>query len=394
MGRHGAGFVRHMMGKLRSEELSTLQVAEELGVTNRRVRQLYRDYLRCCGRGDQSNWRPGLSGGYHRKKISQEVQALWRKMLSVKPPAPYAFVASESLRLFDFLVHRATVRRWAMSSGLAHSGPKKRQRLASIKRWQCAEVGALWQLDATPHRWFGEEDHIFPLLDMVDDCSRVIVGSRLYPQECLMAYMDLFKRSFEEYGLPLALYVDFHSFFFSKVPENLTYIGEALRRYDVTLKYAPTPQAKGKIERQHQFWQNRLPSYFAAEGIHRIDTANSHIDPLRLHHNHKEIHRELNMTPEKAWSTAKREKRFVLRPFRPDPWWTYVWSVRQKVRVAMDGTVCIGSNKLRIGNRPNTWVLRCDQPNGTTTFLANEPGSGGKPIILLKYEGSKPFWTL
>lgn len=43
-------------------------------------------------------------------------------------------------------------------------------------------------------------------------------------------------------GLPLALCVDYHSFCFSSVPEALTQLGTALR-------YAPTPQAKGKIER-------------------------------------------------------------------------------------------------------------------------------------------------
>lgn len=45
-----------------------------------------------------------------------------------------------------------------------------------------------------------------------------------------------------EVGLPLALCVDYHSFCFSSVPEALTQLGTALR-------YAPTPQAKGKIER-------------------------------------------------------------------------------------------------------------------------------------------------
>jgi len=68
---------------------------------------------------------------------------------------------------------------------------------------------------------------MYPLLDMLDDCSRVIVGARLYPRECLLAYMDFLPRAFEEYGFPLALYVDYHSFFFSKLPDNLTYLAEA-----------------------------------------------------------------------------------------------------------------------------------------------------------------------
>jgi hypothetical protein len=48
-------------------------------------------------------------------------------------------------------------------------------------------------------------------------------------------------------------------------------LGAALRFYEVSLDYAPTPQAKGKIERAHQFWQKRLPALFAAEQITRLE---------------------------------------------------------------------------------------------------------------------------
>jgi len=393
MGRHGAGHVRYLMGKLRVSELNTRQLAEELGVTKRRISQLYKEYLEFCAQGKDSVWEPGKSGGYRGHVIPEEVANLWRKMLGVKPPAPYAFIASEALRRYQFRVDRATARRWAFKAGYAHADPPKKP-IAAVRRWQCSEVGALWQLDATPHRWFVPETDSYPLLDMVDDCSRVIVGARLYPQECLMAYVDFLARSFEEYGLPLVLYVDFHSFFFSRIPDTLTYLGEALRRYDISLKYAPTPQAKGKIERQHQFWQNRLPSYFSTEGIDQLEPANRHLDPLRQHHNTQELHRELNMIPHEAWSKAKREKRYVLRPFQTDPWWKYIWSVRQRVRVGIDGSVSAGSVRLKIAGRYNSWVLRCDHPDGSMTFLANEPSSGGKPIILLKYQGTKPLWSI
>lgn len=382
------------MGKLRVRELNVHEVADGLEITERRVRQLYREYLEGCARGNEQVWAPGKSGGYQGRVIPEAVAALWRKLFMAHPPAPYAFAASEALRIQQFRVDRATVRRWALQVGCAHAGPRVRKPRAPVRRWQCADIGALWQLDATPHRWFGADVDSYTLLDMIDDCSRVIVGARLYPHECLMAYMDFLPRAFEEYGLPLALYVDFHSFFFSKIPDNLTYLGTALLRYGVSLKYAPTPQSKGKIERLHQFWQNRLPSYFSAEGIRHIEAANVHLDPLRHHHNSEEIHREIQMTPDHAWHQAKRASRCVLRPFKLDPWWTYVWSVRQRTRVDLDGTVSAGSVRLKINARVLSWVLRCDHSDGSTSFLANEPKSGGKPIVLLKYQGHKPLWTL
>jgi hypothetical protein len=50
--------------------------------------------------------------------------------------------------------------------------------VASVRRWQCAEVGTLWQLDASSHRWFAENEESFAMLNMLDDCSRVITGAR------------------------------------------------------------------------------------------------------------------------------------------------------------------------------------------------------------------------
>ena len=55
--------------------------------------------------------------------------------------------------------------------------------------------------------------------------------------------------------------------FFAQNPDALTQLGWALKFYDISFLYAPTPQAKGKIEREHQFWQGRLPPYFASEEI-------------------------------------------------------------------------------------------------------------------------------
>ncbi|MGD0650453.1 MAG: hypothetical protein ABSA97_04845 [Verrucomicrobiia bacterium] len=84
--------------------------------------------------------------------------------------------------------------------------------------------------------------------------------------------MDFLGRVFQAVGLPLCLYVDYHSFFFSAVHDALTQLGTALSFYEVSLDDAPTPQA--------------------------------------------------------AWNLAKKEQRFVLRPAPRCPWWPYVFSVR------------------------------------------------------------------
>lgn len=395
MGRQGAGYVRYLLACFRRGELKAEEGAEELGISACWFRHLYAEYLGACAEGHEEEWQPGKSGGAHHKaQIPAAVAELWRKLLTSKPPAAYSFAASEAERRCSYLVDRATVRRWALTQSLAHPRVHRRER-TPVRRWQCQEAGALWQLDVSPHHWFGKQHGLLPLYDMVDDCSRLMTGTWLYPRECLLAYLDFLRRAFEAYGLPVALYVDFHSYFFTAIPDNLTYLGEALRFYDISFKYASTPQAKGKIERQHQFWQNRLPCYFAAEGIDQIDGANHHIEQLRLHHNRHEVHRELQMTPQEAWDRACQEKRCVLRPRPPSAWWPFIWSIRVPVRVGIDSTVPVGASRLKTHLSPFSKVIRCEHPDGSFTFLAQPPGSGGKPIVLLRYEHhGTPSWRV
>jgi hypothetical protein len=252
-----------------------------------------------------------------------------------------------------------------------------------VRRWQVQQIGQLWQYDATPHRWFAALSQQPPRLEIIDDHSRLLPLARLYPRETLLAHLDFLSAAFATHGLPLALYVDYHSFFFTHQPEAFTQLGAALRFYEVSLRYAPTPQAKGKIERAHDFWQKRLPALFAAEHVATLPEANRLIDALRLHHNAKEKHREIASTPQAAWELASKENRSAMRPTPKCPWWPYVWSVRSQTRVAPDGRIALAAQRLRIDRPPGTTVTRCLHPNGDHSVLLAPPTKGKLPILLL-----------
>ena len=370
-----------MLAGFRAEELRAQPAAERLGLSRAQFYRLYSDYLSACAHHQESHWKPGVSGGDHVPEWPPEVEALLRKRLSSKPPASYSFAASEVLRLCDYKLDRAQVRRWAIHNHLAHSRPNHRP-TAPIKRWQRSHIGELWQLDATPHAWFPNCSQLFPMLNMLDDCSRVFTGSKIYEREFLLAYLDFLPAAFIEHGLPLELYVDFHSLFFTHDPEALTQLGQALHFYGVSFRYAPTPQAKGKVERSHFFWQERLPAYFASEQISDIEQANPHIQSLRLHRNQHEVHRELQMKPQQAWNLALKEKRSQLRPVPRCPWWPFVWSIRTPIKVGPDGRVPIGTQRLRVQARPGTKLILCHHPSGNHSLLASQPDLNANPLIL------------
>jgi hypothetical protein len=85
------------------------------------------------------------------------------------------------------------------------------------------------------------------LLNILDDATRLNTGARLYPTESLLAHLDFLSRVFQTHGLPLALYVDYHSVFYTHNPDAFTQLGQALHFYGVKLLYAPTPQAKESV---------------------------------------------------------------------------------------------------------------------------------------------------
>lgn len=376
-----------MFLRLRAGEIDVAAVAAELGVSGSRIYQLRTDYLRACAAGRADLWQPGLSGGDHRPAWPDAVVALASRLLSSSPKSSYSAVASELSRRLDFTTDRATVRRWAIAHSLA---PDTRFKTPAkpVRRWQVRDFGALWQYDATPHAFLPGSEDKQVLLNILDDATRLNTGARLYRSESLAAHLDFLSSAFLAHGLPLALYVDYHSFFFTHTPDAFTQLGAALKFYGVTLRYAPTPQAKGKIERRHDYWQKRLPAIFAADSIRALEPANALLQSLLAHANQREFHRELGSTPNAAHRAALDQNHSAIRPAPACPWWRLVWSLRSSVLVGDDGKVPVRSLRLSIDSPPRSRVVKCQLFDGDIFFLKSHPKIGAKPSVLLH---SPPF---
>ena len=133
------------MARFRKGLLSAGDATGELHLSRSRFYVLYADFLRACAQRRQHSWVPGSSGGKHHPAWPGEVCDLLRKLLRARPPASYSFAASEVHRRHQLKLDRASVRRWALTQGLApdarHMG---RQGLAR----RHAEVAAEGAADA------------------------------------------------------------------------------------------------------------------------------------------------------------------------------------------------------------------------------------------------------
>lgn len=363
-------------------QVAALDAAASLGISRSRLYQLKTEYLRARAEGRLASWAPGRSGGDHLPDWPAGVQDLLRHALAAG--YTYAFAASEAQRLFGWRIDRSQVRHWALAKGVAEP-PRKPRQPAHLRRWQRANIGELWQLDEQADPWFGPGHPAVPVFDMLDDCSRVQVGCMMFPRETLRAYILFLRTCFERYGLPLKIYVDRASFFRADQAGAHTQLERRLLFYGVSFMLANSPEAKGKVERVHQVWQDRLEPYFRLNGIGPdadLTEINGHLDALRLHRNAHERHREIGCTPTAAWETALTEGRSKLRPVPEDPWWPYVWSDRTVVMVGPRGVVQWNGLSMPTQGRHGERVVVCDHLDGTVSVLRHEPAKGASPVVL------------
>ena len=385
--RLGVADIRNTLATFCKGTLSSDQACEALGIGKTRLYQLRSDFLLAKASGKTSQWVPKSSGGNHMPLWSDDVQNFLKKALSHH--YSYAFAASEVLRLFHQKLDRAQVRHWAQLQGFVPPVPKPRPP-AHVRRWQRSYIGELWQLDATTEHWFGATQPAFTLLNMLDDCSRLQLSCNLYAHECVSSYIHLFYNAFMQFGLPLQIYVDQASFFRSDSPERQTQLAQRLKFYDISFVLANSPEAKGKVERIHQVWQSRLPSYFKLNSLcpdTPLSTLNQHLEALRIHRNSHELHREINQTPLHAWTRALKDHRTKLRPVPRDPWWEYVWADWAPALVGPRGHILLGNLDIptQVHNGTRVWVYY--HIDGSFSILSNKPSHSSFPSLLFS---SKP----
>ena len=375
--RLGVAHVRDTVKSFSEGSISLAQALSELDIGKTRLYELKRDFLCAKAMGTSEDWVPGSSGGNHMQAWPVEVQAYLRRVLGAYSNADrysYAFAASELGRKFGFSVDRGQVRHWAIDHGIKSFLEKPRV-TPHVRRWQRTNIGELWQLDATPDYFFGREHSQLYLIDMLDDCSRLQVGCSLYNHERVDSYLHLFYKAFMRYGLPLQIYVD-KATFFCKGDGSDTQLAKRLRFYGITFLCANTPAAKGKIERVHQVWQDRLPRYFKNEGLSvniPLEVVNDRIDSLVDYRNDFEVHSEIRMTPRAAWEKALAEGRSKIRPIPDDGWWELVWAQWSGIVIGPGGKAVVDGMWCPTGCANGTCCWLCRHVDGSFSIVLNKP---------------------
>lgn len=152
---------------------------------------------------------------------------------------------------------------------VAHNLPRKKRRAQRRfeRRERKPQVGMLVQQDTSIHDWFSVGKKCALIAD-IDDANNEVVYCHFFPSDGTLPNMLAMKTVVEKKGIPVAFYVDRASHFKTTRHESIhvqlkgnydeTQIGRALGDIGSTLMLALSPQAKGRIERLFETFQDRL----------------------------------------------------------------------------------------------------------------------------------------
>ena len=176
---------------------------------------------------------------------------------------------------------RSTVRRVLLAGGV-RSPRRRRARRRYLRRARYPQEGMLLQIDGSRHDWLEGRGPRLTLIGAVDDATGMVPFALFREQEDAQGYMLMLKEVIERCGVPLALYSDRHSIF-QRSPletesrdEQLrgrrepTQFARALAELGIELILAHTPQAKGRVERAWDTFQDRLVSEMRLAGTATI----------------------------------------------------------------------------------------------------------------------------
>ena len=129
-------------------------------------------------------------------------------------------------------------------------------------------------------------------MTMIDDATNTRL-SRFYEAETIEAGMGVFSLWIQSYGIPQALYCDKKNAFvltreptdaelLAGVSEPKSHFGRACDKLGVQVIAANSPQAKGRVERNHGVDQDRLVKELRLAGISTIAEANRFLEKTYL----------------------------------------------------------------------------------------------------------------
>ena len=254
----------HILQQIDSQQMTAVQAAEILSLSIRHVRRLIARYRE---QGD-SGLVHGNRGREPNNRIDEEIRSDILKLAKDRYADYNDSHLSEVLaEKHGLQVSRSTVRRIRRQAG--QGSPRKRRAPRHRRRRERKpKAGMLLQTDGSRHDWLEGRGPWLTLIAYIDDATNEVMGAVFREEEDACGYFQGLREISLRRGIPGAIYADRHAIFQSPKQATIeqelageqprSQFGRLLGELGIELIPAHSAQAKGRIERLWDTFQDRL----------------------------------------------------------------------------------------------------------------------------------------
>lgn len=274
-------------GRVLAGDLTLREASARLGVSYRHVKRLVTRFRRAGPRGlvhagiGRSGNR-GLALGETRNRCLAIIARDYTG--DVGERFGPRLCSEHLLEDHQLAVHPESLRRWMLSAGL-WSRVRKRKPYRR-RRERMEHFGEMVQVDGSFHPWLEGRGPVACMVTMIDDATGITLA-HFARGETTFSVSEVLELWVRKYGIPRALYADRGGVFEPRQRVGKTQFGRMCEELGIALLKARSPQAKGRVERNHGTHQDRLIKKLRLKQIGSYAAANEFLNTYLPDHNRR-----------------------------------------------------------------------------------------------------------
>ena len=268
----------HVIRKTLDKSITQVEAASIIGLCLRQIQRIVKRVKTEGDKGIINKARGQLSNRALPYKIKDRALRLYKEKYHDFGPT----LGSEKLFEIDKIkINDETLRLWLLQAGVSY----KKRKARPHRQWRERKhsFGEMVQMDGSHHDWFEGRGPECVFMGYIDDATGRPFG-KFYSHEGTIPAMDSFKSYIKKRGLPVSIYLDRHTTYKSNGKPSiedelnniipLSQFERACEELGIRVIHANSPQAKGRIERLFNTFQNRLIKEMRLSGIKTIEEGN------------------------------------------------------------------------------------------------------------------------
>jgi transposase len=273
-----------VLARVKSKELKVVDAGKLVGVSYRQAKRLWKRYREEGAQGLKHRSVGRASARAKPARFRRRVMKLVREKYGAGEGEGFGpTLAAEHLGSEDGMrIDAETLRRWMLEEGLWRR--RRKRKPYRQRRERRRHFGELVQMDGSFHDWLEGRGPDGCLMNMTDDATSE-VELRLGEEETIWAAANTLRAWIEKHGVPQALYVDWKNVY-KRAPtqreqlrgeEPVTQFGRMCGKLGIEIIAAGSPQAKGRVERNHGTHQDRLIKKMRRKKIRTHEQVNEYL---------------------------------------------------------------------------------------------------------------------